>query len=222
MEGFHYDPHKDYSQHASVTIGKMDMVCSYCQAKRFKSVSPGICCKNGKVKLCQLEPPPQELLAYTSGDTSESKHFLGNIRKYNSCFQMTSFGATFAVQQPGFPSTFTVRGHIYHKAGSLLPLPDQPPKFLQLYFIGNEQVETDQRCAHISGTIRHIVLNLQRTFHEHSVLIKTFKTSLERMPTDEYKVVIRADGRPAGEHERCFNAPQVGEVAVVISGDVFH
>jgi hypothetical protein len=53
-------------------------------------------------------------------------------------------------------------------------------------------------------------------FHEHNVLIKTFKTSLERMPTDDYKVVIRADGRPAGEHERRFNAPQVDEVAVVI------
>jgi hypothetical protein len=56
---------------------------------------------------CQLEVPPQEHLAYTSGDTSESKHFLGNIRKYNSCFQITSFGATL-VEQPGFPSTFTV------------------------------------------------------------------------------------------------------------------
>jgi hypothetical protein len=58
-------------------------------------------------------------------------------------------------------------------------------------------------------------------FYEHNVLIKTFKTSLERVPTDEYKVVIRADGRPAGEHERRFNAPQVGEVAVVISEDEF-
>jgi hypothetical protein len=58
-------------------------------------------------------------------------------------------------------------------------------------------------------------------FHEHNVLTKTFKTSLERMPTDAYKVVLRADGRPAGEHERRFNAPQVDEVAVVISGDEF-
>jgi hypothetical protein len=44
-----------------------------------------------------------------------------------------------AVEQPGFPSTLSVRGQIYHKAGSLLPLSDQPPKFIQLYFIGNEQ-----------------------------------------------------------------------------------
>jgi hypothetical protein len=63
---------------------------------------------------------------------SESKNFLGDIRKHNSCFQMTSFGATFVVEQPRFPSTFTVRGQIYHKASSLLSLPDQTPKFLQL------------------------------------------------------------------------------------------
>jgi hypothetical protein len=68
MEGFHYDPHKDCSQNASVTIGKMDMVYGYRQAKKFKSESPGICCKSGKVKLWQLEPPPQERLTYTSGD----------------------------------------------------------------------------------------------------------------------------------------------------------
>jgi hypothetical protein len=41
------------------------------------------------------------------------------------------------------------------------------------------------------------------------------------MPTDDYKVVIRGDGRPAGEHERSFNAPQVDKVAVAISGDEF-
>jgi hypothetical protein len=191
----------------------MEMVCSHCQAKKFKSESPGICC-NGKIKLCQLEPPPQELLTYTSGDMSESKHFLSNIRKYNSCFQNTSFGTTSVVEQPGFPSIFTVRGQIYHKAGSLLPLPDQPPTFLQLYFIGNKQVETDQRCTYIPGTGRQIVLSSQRMFHDHSHLIETFKTALERMPTD--------DQRPAGEHEQGFNAPQVDKVVVVISGYEFH
>lgn len=221
FEGFNYDRQKVYSQHASVTIGKMDIICHFCQAKKFKSESPGMCCKNGKVKLSQLESPPDELLSYTSGDTLESKHFLNNIRRYNSCFQMTSFGATSIIKHPGFSSTFTVQGQIYHKAGSLLPLPDQAPKFLQLYFMGDEQLEADQRCDYILGTRRQIVLNLQRMFHEHNCLIKTFKTALERMPTDEYKVVIRADRIPAGEHERRFNAPQVDEVAVVISGNEF-
>lgn len=218
-EGFHYDPHKDYMQHDEVVIGRMELVCVHCHAKKFKSEPPGLCCSNGKVKLIQLVSPPEDLLRYTSGDTPESKHFLKNIRKYNSSFQMTSFGATSVVEQSGFPSTFTVQGQIYHRAGSLLPLPDQPPKFLQLYFIGNDEVQTDQRCTYILGTRRPIVLNLQKMFEEHNDLIKTFKTALYRMPTDDYKLVIRADRRPPGEHERRFNAPEVDDVAVVISGD---
>lgn len=219
LAAFHYDPGKNYAEHIHVVIGKMDSVCRYCQAQKFKNESPGLCCKNGKVKLLQLDQPPQALMNYMSGDTPESKHFLKNIRKYNSCFQMTSFGATSVVEQGGFPSTFTVQGQIYHKAGSLLPLPDQPPKFLQLYFIGNDQMEIDQRCSYISGTRREIVDNLQKMLQEHNDLIRTFKAALDRMPTDEYRVIIRADRTPPGEHERRYNAPQVDEVAVVMSSD---
>ena len=192
-----------------------------CQAKKFKSEPPGLCCNNGKLKLNQLDPLPQELLKYTTGDTPQSRHFLSNIRKYNSCFQMTSFGATSVINQPGFQSTFTVQGQIYHRAGSLLPLPNQQPKFLQLYFIGNDQVETDQRCANNSGTRREIVSDLQQMFHTHNIYIKTFETSIDHMPTDAYKIIIKADRKPAGEHERRFNAPVVDEVAVVISGNEF-
>jgi hypothetical protein len=38
------------------------------------------------------------------------------------------------------------------------------------------------------------------------------------MPTDEYQIVIRADKRPAGEHERRYNSPAVDEVAVIMVG----
>jgi hypothetical protein len=45
-----------------------------------------------------------------------------------------------------------------------------------------------------------------------------FRTALEHMPNDDYKVVIRADKRPAGTHERTFNAPTIDEVAILIVG----
>ncbi|GBP97238.1 hypothetical protein EVAR_68297_1 [Eumeta japonica] len=38
------------------------------------------------------------------------------------------------------------------------------------------------------------------------------------MPSDDHKVVIRADKRPEGEHES-FNAPTLNEVAVVVVGE---
>ncbi|GFV39380.1 helitron_like_N domain-containing protein [Trichonephila clavipes] len=41
------------------------------------------------------------------------------------------------------------------------------------------------------------------------------------MPADDYAVVIRADKRPVGQHERQFNAPTIDEVAIVIVGEEF-
>jgi hypothetical protein len=135
---------------------------------------------------------------------------------------MTSFGTTATVEQDGgFMPTFKVKGQIYHKVGALLPFPNESPLFLQIYFVGDEQVEANQRCDAIADTRRDIVFSLQRLLHQHNALVKEFISALERMPTDEHKIVIRADRTPTGEHERCFNAPTIGEVAVVIVGEEF-
>ncbi|KAJ4447434.1 hypothetical protein ANN_09441 [Periplaneta americana] len=151
-----------------------------------------MCCSNGKVRL-PLVFPSNEFLPYMCGTTAESKLFLQNIKRYNSGFQITSFGATSIVEETGFMPTFKVQGQIYHTAGSILPLPDENLKFLQIYFMGDEKLEADPRCDNIPGTVRDIVLNMRKILHEHDHLIIIFKTALKRMPTDKYKVVIRAD-----------------------------
>ncbi|UYV75380.1 hypothetical protein LAZ67_13000048 [Cordylochernes scorpioides] len=222
LEGFNYDSCKNYEQHPSITIGQMSIVCNYCKAKKFKDEPPGFCCKNGKVYLSPPQLPPDELFSLMSCNSSESNHFLRNIRKYNSCFQMSSFGATSFSEESVFPTTFRVQGQVYHRAGSLLPSLDQPPQFLQIFFVEDAQLEVNQRC-HFSSALRHgTVLCLQRMFHRCNQLIKIFKTALENMPSDEYKLVIRADKTPSGEHERRFNAPQSNDVAVVLSADEFN
>ncbi|GBN30735.1 hypothetical protein AVEN_154528-1 [Araneus ventricosus] len=114
---------------------------------------------------------------------------------------MTSFGEK-TIAEEGFMPTFKVQGQIYHTAGSVLPLPNEDSKFLQISFMGNEQLEIDQRCGHEHGTRRDIALNIQRFLYEHNHLIQSFKTTLDRMNTDEYKIVIRADKLPTGKHER--------------------
>jgi hypothetical protein len=221
LAAFNYDPHLHYENYPHVLIGKMDKICRHCSAKKYQGEPPGMCCNNGKVRLPLLDSPPDEFLSYMTATTPESRHFLQNIRRYNSCFQMTSFGATSIVEEPGFMPTFKVQGQIYHRIGSLLPCPNQSPKFLQIYFMGDEQLQADQRCQNIPGTRRNIIEHLQRLLCVHNQLINTFTTALEQLPTDEYKVVIRADKRPAGEHERRFNAPQISEVAIVMVGDQF-
>ena len=57
--------------------------------------------------------------------------------------------------------------------------------------------------------------------HQHNDYVHIFKIALQRMPSDAYRVVIRADKRPAGEHERRFNEPVTNDVAIVIVGNEF-
>ncbi|XP_036329534.1 uncharacterized protein LOC118741668 [Rhagoletis pomonella] len=57
--GFHYDPDCDYSLHGS--IGAMDIICTHCNAAKFRGETAGMCCSGGKVKLPALEPPPEPL-----------------------------------------------------------------------------------------------------------------------------------------------------------------
>lgn len=47
-------------------------------------------------------------------------------------------------------------------------------------------------------------------------LVALFRTALDRMPSDNHKIVIRADKAPAGQHAGRFNAPTIDEVAIVI------
>ncbi|UYV74100.1 hypothetical protein LAZ67_11002115 [Cordylochernes scorpioides] len=180
--------------------------------------TPGMCCSNGKVNLPPMVEPPQPLLTYVAGATRESKHFLQHIRKYNSCFQMTSFGATHIERFGNFEPTFKVQGQVYHQIGSLLPVPNEDPRFLQIYFMDNVEEEIDRRCAFSEATRRAIIAELQTLFHEHNCLVRDFKSAVENVRADDMKVIIRADKTPTNEHERRFNAPMTPEVAAVIVG----
>jgi hypothetical protein len=93
-----------------------------------------------------------------------------------------------------------IQGQIYHRAGSLLPMPDSDYKFLQIYFMGNSQQEINLRCAHNNSVKRSIVEQLQNLFHEHNQLIILFKSAMDMMPSDDHKIVIRADKTPVGQH----------------------
>ncbi|GBN33874.1 hypothetical protein AVEN_52649-1 [Araneus ventricosus] len=130
LEAFRYDPTKDYWLHTKAVVGKMNVVCKYCRANKFKCETLGMFGSNGKVKRSSLDQPPEPLYSLISGVTLESAHFLQNNRKYNACFQMTSFGTTAVVREEGFMPAFKIQGQIYHRIGSLLPFQDRTPQFL--------------------------------------------------------------------------------------------
>ncbi|CAF3834086.1 unnamed protein product [Rotaria magnacalcarata] len=102
----------------------------YYNALKWHAETRGMCCSGGKVKLPELQLPPEPLKSLMPGTTPESQHFLDNIGKYNSCFQMTSFGMPAKVSDSGFMPTFRVQGQIYHRGGFLLPPSNEEHKFL--------------------------------------------------------------------------------------------
>lgn len=108
---FRYDPTINYAADVSVDFGTMSTVCQHCNAFRFRHEPPGLCCASGKVKLPQLTQPPEPLASLLSDREPLSKHFLHNIQKYNSTFQMTSFGANIA-EERGFSPTFKVNSFL--------------------------------------------------------------------------------------------------------------
>lgn len=114
-----------------------------------------------------------------------------------------------------------IQGQIYHQAGSLLPLPNSEYQFLQIYFIGNNEDEADRRCEINRNTRRQIVLEIQNMLHQNNELVAMFKTAIDRMPTDNHKIIIRPDKAPPTEHSRRFNAPTIDDVAIVIVGEQF-
>ena len=135
---------------------------------------------------------------------------------------MTSFGTTKEVRELGYMPTFKIQGQVYHTVGSLPPLPDEQPKFMQIYLMGNDE-EIQHRYNIIPGIRYDIVLELQAMLHRYNNYVHSFKSALERMPEsgEDYKVIIKANKTPVGKHERKFNAPVMFEVAVLIVGQEF-
>ncbi|GFS50600.1 uncharacterized protein NPIL_247571 [Nephila pilipes] len=230
---FQYEPDIEYYAHSKVVIGAMDKECPYCHALKFKNEPAGMCCASGKVQLPEIETPPEPLNGLLIGTDPDSNVFLKSIRTFNSCFQMTSFGATEIVQNTNangqqYNSTFKIRGQVYLKIGSLLPMPNEPHKFLQIYFMGGEDSGSalanwvDARCGYNnldSFFARRIVSELDALLNEHNELLKIFKSHVHKLESDNHAIVINPDKTPAGEHIRRFNTPVADDVAGIIVGD---
>src|ERR1700712_3559075 len=58
---FQYEPDVEYYAHSKVVIGTLDKECPYCHSLKFKNEPVGMCCSSGKVKLTEIETPPELL-----------------------------------------------------------------------------------------------------------------------------------------------------------------
>ena len=84
----------------------------------------------------------------------------------------------------------------------------------QLYFTGDEKRECRESCRLNKGVKPNVVLELQEMLHSYNTLVDQFKMCLEKMTGPNYSMVIRADKRPSGTHERQYNALVADKIAV--------
>ena len=171
---------QSYDEHQDFAIGDLSVKCQHCLALKWSGETPSMCCSQRKIKLPELIDPPEALKTLIRGKTSDSKHFLDNIRKYNSAFHMTSFGCTRLVHLPGLMPTFKIQGQVYHRIGLLQPQQGEQPKFFQIYFMGDCHTEAQTRCRAVSGLREGIVLTLQEMLHGCNSYVQSFKTALEK------------------------------------------
>lgn len=106
--------------------------------------------------------------------------------------------------------------------GSLLPMPNEAYKFLQIYFMGGEDARVDARCEynHFNSLFaKRIVGELDTLLNEHNESLKIFKSHLPKLQSDNHAIVISPDKTPVGEHICRFNAPVVDDVSEIMVGD---
>ena len=219
FRGFNYQPHNFFN---TTDVGALSVECTHCGTLKFPEDTESLCCLKGNVQL-EAFPQPQSFLRHLyEGTDSAGRHFLHNIHKYNSAFQMTSFGCN-EITMAGFNPSFRVQGQVYHRIGSLVPSAGESPKFSQIYFIDNQQTELATRCGIVDGLRLDIVRGINELLHDNNHYVQLIKVAKEIFEQHDepanVRVVINKNKRPVGEHARRYNSPMCDEVGVLMSND---
>ena len=214
--------------------------CKYCgaifwfeerirhQRNRDKNIIYTQCCKEGKIKIPPFKVPPEPLctLLNYNGD-SRSKHFLEKIRQYNSLFCFTSMGGNIdkCINQGDGPHVFRVSGQIHHRIGSLVPQPNNDPKFVQLY-IYDTQNEINNRLQAITHEDSEnteldlgIIEGLKEMLDKYNPLVETFRKARDLLQQyNGIDVNVRIIGAHKGDPIQ-YEMPTADELALLIVGD---
>jgi hypothetical protein len=117
--------------------GEMTNKCMYCDALFFRHEckstnkhTSSFCCDEGKVKLPEQPAVHKFIARLLMGTDKRSETFRQYIRAYNAALSFTSLGAKLDDRFKNYPSnySFSIKGKMHHRIGSLLPLDNFTPK----------------------------------------------------------------------------------------------
>ena len=101
------------------SIGKMEIICEYCGALKFKKETGSTCCGNGKVILHPFPQPPDELHNLWHADTAEGRVFRENARTINNAVCLTGIKVNIRYFKKGFNPSIIFEGKATQLAGPL-------------------------------------------------------------------------------------------------------
>ncbi|MEM7518980.1 MAG: hypothetical protein AAF368_18915, partial [Planctomycetota bacterium] len=166
-----------------------------------------------------------EILDLYTGNDPKSRHFLENVRRYNSLLNFASMKMhderpRMANGQPCPIAALRISGQIQHFAGPLRPNPGQAPRGSQVFLLdAREQLAIRSGNA---GVDPEVMAKLQRAVLRVNPFVRMYQQADEQIRNlgasiAEARIVIHAERRPAGVHPRQANAQLADELAVVVT-----
>ncbi|KZT31064.1 hypothetical protein SISSUDRAFT_995568 [Sistotremastrum suecicum HHB10207 ss-3] len=212
----------------------MILQCPHCHAKHWDGerlshssrVRPlfGMCCKSGKTELPALEEPPELLSNLLTGADAVSKNFRRHIRQYNAAFAFTSLGVK--LDESLFAGTgsyaFRIHGMLAHRTGGLLPEPDQPVRYAQIYIIDSSEDAVNIRIQN-NFIDPDVWRELQAMIEEHHPYVQLYKQAYqimrEKPPEEQRDLQVHLRFKKHTDRRR-YNLPNVadGEIAAILPG----
>lgn len=114
--------------------------------------------------------------------------------------------------------TFRIKGALYHRIGSLLPVEGELPKFAQIYITDSEPRQIQQRLKHAQYRVdESIVRDLQAMMHRQNPYYAMYKTAKERMSQDVNLLFNLTTFDTKKRDPRRYNLPTASEVGIIIS-----
>ena len=209
-------------------IGHMNYKCKDCGAHKFSAETSAACCSNGKVKIPDLQDPPETISELLDGTDTKSKVFRKYSRVLNNNLAMASLKIN-TTQNVGFHPFITLHGRMMYQVGPLLPYENQRPRYAQLWV--HDPAHEGQHSRFSLGPIRlpnsttsndKIILeDLLKVMHtllpECNPYVRDFRyiANVSSEDNEEARFIINGEARPLGQHERRYS-PNLKEVAVLI------
>ena len=216
----------------SLSIPKMNMVCSHCNALMFPFEKTSndketfsLCCGNGNVSLPSITDPPELLQKLLTSKSQNCEAFRDNIRGYNSLLSMASRNITGEKTNFGNsrgPPIFKISGSMFHLTPNVLPDPGQTPKFSQIYIYDSKQ-QVEERMKHCKtpkSINKKLLEELQGMLFKCNFYVKQYQAAADVFasnPTEDLRLVIKSKG--SKEAQKKTFMPDVSDVVVIAPGD---